>query len=58
MPMNEKELRLIEYALNSLLSNWDEDVEDDLSPEGITFDMAEKFCRDIENRIEENNSRR
>ena len=55
--MDEKELRLIEYALCFLVANWDEDNADDL--DGMApFKDIEKLSRKYMNLVEENNSRK
>jgi len=52
--MNEKELRMVEYALHTLLSNWDEEMDgENLEEEGITLKDIEKYTRRIENLLEE-----
>jgi hypothetical protein len=56
--MDEKDLRLIQYALHTLASNWDEDCEDDLECDGIKQIDVESLSRDIDNQIEEINSRK
>jgi hypothetical protein len=50
---NTKNLRLIQYALHTILSNWDDDCEDDLASESITEDDVEKLANWIDNKIEE-----
>jgi hypothetical protein len=50
---NPKTLRLLQYALHTLLSNWDEDCEDDLSFESITEQDVENLTNWIDNKIEE-----
>ena len=55
--MNERELRLIEYALCFLNANWDEDNQDDL--DGIaTYKDVEKLARKYMNLVEETNCRK
>jgi len=52
--MNEKELRIVEYALHTLLSNWDEDFDtDNMAEDGITLEDVEKYTSRIENQLEE-----
>lgn len=54
--MTEKELRIVEYALHTLLSNWDEDFDtDNMAEDGITLKDVERYTRRIENQIEEIN---
>lgn len=52
---NPKTLRILQYAVNLLLANWDEDVENDLVLEGITVDNAEKIGEWLDNKVEEAN---
>jgi hypothetical protein len=51
--MSEKELRMIEYALHTLLSNWNDDDEENLEEDFITLKDIEVYTRNIENRLEE-----
>ena len=52
--MNEKELRMVEYALHTLLSNWDDEMDGfNLEEEGITLKDIERYTRRIENLLEE-----
>ena len=53
-PMNEKELRMVEYALHTLLSNWDEEMDgENMEEDGITLKDIETYTRRIENLLEE-----
>jgi hypothetical protein len=52
--MNEKELRIVEYALHTLLSNWDDEFDgENMEEDGITLKDIEKYTRKIENLLEE-----
>jgi hypothetical protein len=51
--MSEKELRILQYAIHSILSNLEEDELDDLATEGITEDDIENLANWIDNKIEE-----
>jgi hypothetical protein len=52
--MEEKELRIVEYALHTLLSNWEEDMDgENMAEDGITLKDVERYTRRIENLLEE-----
>jgi hypothetical protein len=52
--MDEKELRIVEYALHTLLSNWDEEIdEENMAEDGITLKDIQRYTRRIENQLEE-----
>jgi hypothetical protein len=52
--MNEKELRMVEYALHTLLSNWDNEIDgDNMEEDGITLKDLNEYTRYIENLLEE-----
>lgn len=51
--MNEKELRMIEYALHTLLSNWCEEDDENMAEDNLTINDVEKYTNWIENRLEE-----
>lgn len=50
---NKKTIRILQYALHTLLSNWDEDTEDDLDSEFISEKDVQILSNWIDNRIEE-----
>ena len=50
---DQKTLRILQYSLNTILSNWDEDCEDDLSHDSITEEDVENLANWIDNQIEE-----
>jgi hypothetical protein len=50
---NKKTIRILQYALHTLLSNWDEDSEDDLESEFISEEDVKKLTNWIDNKIEE-----
>jgi hypothetical protein len=50
---NKKTIRILQYALHTLLSNWDEDTEDDLDPEFISEKDVQILSNWIDNKIEE-----
>jgi hypothetical protein len=56
--MNEKELRMVEYALHTLLSNWCEEDDENMADDNLNINDVEKFTNWVENQIEENNSRK
>ena len=56
--MTEKELRIVEYALHTLLSNWCEEDDENMAEDNLDINDVERFTNWVENQIEENNSRK
>jgi hypothetical protein len=50
---NPKTLRTLQYAINLILANWDDEVENDLVLEGITIEHVEKVGEWLDNKVEE-----
>ena len=50
---NPKTLRTLRYAVNLILANWDDEVENDLVLEGITIEHVEKVGEWLDNKVEE-----
>jgi hypothetical protein len=50
---NPKTLRTLQYAVNLILANWDDEVENDLVLEGITIEHVEKVGEWLDNKVEE-----
>jgi hypothetical protein len=50
---DKKTIRILQYAINNLLSNWDEDCEDDLAFDCIAEKDVKKIANWIDNQIEE-----
>jgi hypothetical protein len=52
--MNEKELRMVEYALHTLLSNWDDEIDgENMEEDGISLKDLNEYTRYIENLLQE-----
>lgn len=50
---DQKTLRILQYSLNTILSNWDDDCEDDLAFESVSVEDVENLANWIDNHIEE-----
>jgi hypothetical protein len=50
---NPKTLRTLQYAINLILANWDDEVENDLVLDGITIEHVEKVGEWLDNKVEE-----
>jgi hypothetical protein len=51
---NPKTIRILQYAMEFLLCNADEDDASDLEDEGISQEMIENLSSWLDNKVEEN----